>query len=333
MRVKLILGTLAAGAIACIGVATSNIKTSVASPSRSLRGPTREELLARSRLFRQILNDIQAANFQSARAAAQGLIDAPLVPDEVVQGHRFIAMIARGKGNYAEAESSLQTALATVTSNPAMVAQRPWLPASIVMDQADLAAFGQRNRERAITLYDQVLAQSAIAQPRDVWIAAQNAAMMCADLGRWAEAVRRVDSLLASSAAGQVPPSKLIALRVSQANWIARSGDLPGAMRRSKSLWDQYQSDDDYAVFLVGLRVAEWSPATQDCATRLAITSALLSKINALRSTPSTNPAAPTAAQLDDLEHQTLVVMANSIGCDPGLVAWARAALGLPPQP
>lgn len=325
---------LAISCAACIAATSACISLSCPGFRSNTTGqPTRQELLARHQILARIVEQIDQGNLGAARVTAQSLVDAPLVPEEIIQGRRLLATIAQRQRDFPEADAHLRAAMAELDARPDLAIRRRTPRGSILMDQAQLAAFGRLHREEAIAIYDQVLARPDEASPRDQWIAAQNAAMLCVELGRYSEAVQRVDALLLTPAATEIPARELIALRASQASWPANAGDLAEAKRRSEAVWRDYQDQDDQAIFEVGLRLARWLPAPQKCAERLQLASTLLEKTRALRATPSINPNAPTPAQLDDIDQEILKVIADSHGCNDPMVPWARQALGLPPQP
>lgn len=327
-------GLILAGAMGCTVFALPpRSDTRTKSTTQSLGRPTREQIAARQQALAQFVADLDHANLPAARAGAQGLVNNPRTPMEAVEGHRRLAMVARHEGNHGAAEQELRSALAALDARPQLEAERPELRAIIVMDQADVAAFGRRDLEGAILLYDRVLAQRHAARPRDLWIASQNAAMLCADLGRFAEATRRADMLRASAFASEIPQGELLNLLASEVSWVAHY-DLPGAMERALVFWRQYQDRDEYMVFEVGLQLAHWYPAPLKCHERLTIASALVEKISAVRAAqPSSDRNAPSAAQLGTYWTQSLTVLADSTGCGSPLVPWARQLLGLPAEP
>jgi tetratricopeptide (TPR) repeat protein len=267
-----------------------------------------------------------------ARDIARRMIDRPTHDRDIVEGMRLLSQVARSERDYPGADAYLLAALAVVDQHETIRLQDPSAHITIVMDRADLAAFGAKDYARAIELYDEVISNAATARPRDVWIAAQNAAMLCERLGRHEEAVRRVDALLASPAAAEIPRNDLPMLRASQASWIASHGNLVEAQRRYMAIWADFQGRDDQSVLQAGVILAGWTPQPGECAERLEWCRLLLGRFQAIRNAPAAHPDAPTASELDSLEHQVLIHIANSTECpDLDFVNRARSRLGLPP--
>lgn len=227
----------------------------------------------------------------------------------------------------------LTAARNALAASPETRARLTSLDATITMDEAQLAMM-QGEHASAIALYDRVAAD-ANARARDRRIAAQNAAMLCQRLGRYREAVQRVDSLLASPLATDMPDGQRIMVRVSQANWPAEGGDLSEALRLSMAVWRDYHDRDDSAVLQLGLRIARWTPGdAEHCADRIELTRLVLDKILALRArgaAPPNDPYAASPAELDTFENDALVILANTFGRpDDASVMTARERLGLP---
>lgn len=297
--------------------------------------PTRAQLRARHESIARIATLTDQSDFAGARALLDLMVSNPTFDWDPIEARRLSGFVARREGNTALAEQELRQALHMLNGNPDAARQSPPLRSVILMDLAQLVAIDRGNAAEGIALYDRVHREESAAFPRDKWLAAKNAAILSARLGRYAEGIQRIDSVLAAMPDNQVPVSEIISLRATQATWCAASGDLPGALQRALALWNEHQNRDDLSVLETGIRVAEWRPAIGElCQFRISTATEILDRINGLRAAPSQNPHAPTLAQLAELERQALVVIVNSRGCPQReAIAMARARLGLRPEP
>lgn len=321
-------GTLITVVVSCAAAAFV-YRPNQAPPSQA----ERDAIRARDTDRLRALALIEQGRAAEARNLVRPMIDTPINDYDAVEGNRIMSMSHRRDGDIAAAKASLEAALVAFDASPVLRTKTRWLRARIILDQADIAAFSERDTERAIRLYDQVVAQQASAKKTDVETAATNAAMLCASRGRYVEAVQRGDNLLASEAAAALSTRHVILLRVSQASWLAKHGDLQGAFARYQSIWTDYGQRSEAAVLNAGLSVAAGHPVPRDCASRVAIARALLEKIDAVRRAPvnTETETSASATELNEIEHQTLVVIADSGGCEGEreFVQWARGRLGL----
>lgn len=329
-----IIGICLATATASTLFLASGWRSASAATTKPLVAPiTREALLARHVLFKDAFQLMETGDLEGARSMLDGIIANPLREQEVIEAHRMLAMVALRRGDLEDADSHLQDALGMLDAHPSLAVQQPLLKSMILMDQADLAAFGRGDRSSAILLYDRVVGRAELTQPRALLIAEKNAAFLCAKMGRVTEAVQRVDALVASPIAALMSEGDLIQLLASQASWVEGSGDLVGGIARYRSIWNAYSHLDEDVVFLAGVRIASTLPVPLACEERLSLASTLLTKIYAMHSAPSQSAYAPKGESLMQLEREILTIIVNSQGCaDPGgLIDHARIQLGLPP--
>jgi hypothetical protein len=282
----------------------------------------------------QAVRDMDEGRFEDARALIQGMIDNPSSDFEAVEAHRLMSQLCRHQNDIAGADAALRAATAALDARPALEARTRSAGASLrailLMDRADLAAFARRDRAEAIRLYDAVLALQEGVPAFASRLAAQNAAMLCASSGRLTEGVQRLDNLFASPAAADIEANELPELKVSQASWLAESGELAEAQRRYAAVWEEFGNREDLCVLKAGWELARMTPV---CADRLAMCRTLFSRTEAIRSAPQRSSEAPTDDELAKLESDVFVVVANSSGCGPedeALVVQARARFGLP---
>lgn len=270
--------------------------------------------------------------FVEARAAISEMIENPDTDFQAIEAHRLMSRLCRAEGNIQGAEDALRAAITEWNERPNIHESAAALRVAITIDLADIAAFERDNTEEAIRLYDQAVAAGPQSSPRDYRIAAQNAAMLSANRGRYGDAVRRLDELLASSVGASMSEDDVVGLKASQASWAVASGDLDGGYRRYVEFWNEFGGRNELCVLEAGVRIAGWYPVPQECGQRLELCRALLAKVQAIRGAATRSSTAPSDAELDDLERSVLVVLADSEGCpdNDGLIARARATLGLP---
>lgn len=319
--------TAAACATLAVTFRPSASERSVTVPPRAVNEDARA-WLALSNEARRLMGE---ERFAEARAVIAGMLNNPHGDTGAIVVYQLLSQVSRLEGNIDGADTALVAAIAEFDRRPALLARMAWLRSGLVLERADLALHGRRDREAAITLYDQVL-DAGLAQRKHTWAAAQNAAMLSAELGRLEEAVRRVDDLIASPAAAEISIEDLVALRGSQAEWVEESGNLGGAYARYAAVWNDYNQRNDAAVLHAGQRLAMWMPTPERCAERLALCTVLLEKISAVRAEPPT-PDTPISPDIASIEHQVLVVLADADCPDAELIAWARGVLGLPARP
>jgi hypothetical protein len=323
---------VAAGLAGVAGLSSCNSRNQ--SLDVQAAGVERHRTAARARYERdtQLHRMIDESRFAEARVVIDRMISHPESDFEAVEAHRVMSRLCRAQGDIDGAEASLRAAIAEWDARPAMHVPAAALRISITGDQAELAAFERDDPGRAIQLHDQVIAMGPSTHPREFRMSSQNAAMLCAQQGRYAEAARRMDDLLASAVAAKLTESERVGLLSSQASWLVSSGDLDGGCQKYMQLWNEFGSGDDESVLWAGVLIARWQPVPQDCARRMELCRELLSKLEAIRTAPSRSDTAPDDTELDEIEHSVMVVLGDSEGCpDPdGLIARARAVLGLP---
>lgn len=260
----------------------------------------------------EAITAMHAGDHIRAREHFASMVSNPVTIVETVEGHRMLALSHRLAGEVVDAAEQLQAATAAHSHNPAIEAQMPGLGAAILMDRAELAAFHQDNVEAAIALYDQVADLGAAASPRDGRLARQNAAVLCADAGRYPDACRRLDELLASAFAGSIPADEVRGLRCSQVFWYAQQGNLEEAMRRGAAVWNDNLDVADPRLADVGVTLAQWHPVPSECAARSALLLGVLTKIDAVRASPA-DPS--DLALAHSVESEVLAAIADSADC------------------
>ncbi len=290
-----------------------------------------EEALARLEEHRRAYQWLEEGRLDEAREMARRMLDSPTHVREPVEGLRLLAQIARKERDVTAADTYLQIALALVDQNDSLLAQDQSARATIVMDRADLSAFAAHEPHLAIELYDEVILHSTQALPREMWIASQNAAMLCYNVGRIQEAVQRVDSLLASPFVSEIPADDLLDLRMSQASWMVGLGELVSARRKYQSIWNDYPSRDNPTILQAGVYLAGWTPQPAECERRLAWCRELLDQVASVRRNRTGQGRTASFDDLGDLERQIQVLIADSVECaDLDFINRARASQGLP---
>ncbi len=269
-----------------------------------------------------------------ATAIFDGMIANPQHPTDVVEGFRLKSLVSAESGDNIRALSYLGDAQAALDASPEVRERFPHLAPIIAMDRA------QRSHDdpaAAIALYDGVRGMVPGASDRDVRIATQNAMFLAAKMGDSAGAVVRSDELLASPLLGLMPVDEVIGVRLSQVGWLADSGRLPEAAARGTAVWNEYPAEYTPEMIRLGTQLAGWLPAPSQCDARVQLSQEVLARIQLLQQAQA-NGRAPgvDAAAVRTLELQALTVLADTFGCNGTnreLVQWARAQLGLTPEP
>src|SRR5690606_8683537 len=103
-RSTVMIKRLAISCAACIAATSACISLSCPGFRSNTTGqPTRQELLPRHQILARIVEQIDQRNLGAARVTAQSLVDAPLVPEEIIQGRRLLATIAQRQRDFPEA--------------------------------------------------------------------------------------------------------------------------------------------------------------------------------------------------------------------------------------
>jgi hypothetical protein len=270
---------------------------------------------------------MHAGDLRSARATFQRMVDQPDSDTERVEGLRLLSQTYEIEGDADQAERMLSAAEAVYTATVRLQTDRPTLRGTLLMDRAQLMWRVHHDMSGAVQLYDQVARSGTDAHVRDRRIAAQNAAVLCADLGRRREAVRRVDDLLGSSLGALIPTDEVVGLRMSQVSWLRDDGNLDEAYARCKRVWVEYSDRDEIDVLDAGIQASRWCPAVPEhCAERLAILRAVIQKIDNLRVAVRAGTA--DAAALTDHVREARAAVDDSGACaDETFTAWAHQRL------
>ena len=271
---------------------------------------------------------IDAGQFDAASKRVNALMARPLGEFDAIELERMEFRLRRARGDVAGAQGALDKAMRRFAASQSLLDQAPWLEYRIILDKADLAAFTLHDRDSAIVLYDVIVGAGARAQPYDHWIASQNAAMLCAEAGRYAEAIARVDAMLSGPASSVIDGVQLRSLRESQASWALAGGDLVGAFHRNLAIWNENPGSTDPTVLFAGVFVARMLPINaQGCAQRLAIATAMLARINEMHHRGAA-AGAPSGDLLGALELDVLTIHPDSGNCGNVQISdWARELL------
>jgi len=268
---------------------------------------------------------MHAGDHAAARAEFQRMIEQPASLTDAVDGRRMMAMSFRSAGETAAAGEYLAQALAALDTAPLPAETAAAMRALILMDQADLAAFGENDAAGAIRLYD--AARAAAPSAKDADTAARNAAILSADLGQYGEASLRVDALLASSEAKGMPTDELLPLLSSQASWFASAGNLDEAARHYLSLWDAHHNTDNAYVAFAGAQCVAWYPPQTHCEPKIALARGVLGMVDRLRLAAAKVDASDQGL-IASAEQTVATSLVNAAGCaDAALVEEAQGRL------
>lgn len=321
IRKSLLAGILLAHGLMPVVVCIAGQQPDPPSPA-AMHAATARHRLEQKRV---IVEMIGHGAYDLARDLAQQFIDTAARASERVEGHRLRSMAYWYEDNNHLAEMALDDAQAIYDADPQLRAETPRLAGILDMDRAQLA-FSRGDYLAALSIYDRVIASPGTASPSDLRIAMRHAAMFSAQIGRYAEAVERVDALLASPVGGILPVDERLSLMLMQVTWLEQSGDLATAASRAGSLWDSYKHTGDLSVIEAGVLAARWKPVTTHCAERLALIREVWAKIMPHRARPNLDPS--HRSRVDSVAHQVLVVIADTRDCAPAeLNAWARQEL------
>lgn len=148
------------------GSSTSSASTKATSgrsspPAQVSASAKARERMERDRAFEKA---VDAARFADAKAMiVEDLAGATETTDSLlrVEVHRRMARVLRAEGDINGAERSLEVAMQQLRVETPVKTEMPQMRALILMDQADLAAFGKKNADAAIALYDMAAAEFA----------------------------------------------------------------------------------------------------------------------------------------------------------------------------
>ena len=293
----------------------------------SIRARTTRELHERKVAAIERMN---TGDHAGARIEFQRMIDRPSNALDSIDGRRMMAMSMRQVGEIAAAEVFLAEALDALNAAAVDAETDASMRSTIMMDQADLAAFSARDREKAIRLYDTVLA--ARVRSRDYSTAARNAAILSAEIERYEEAAQRIDDFLAVPEAKRIPTDELVPLLCSQASWFASAGNIEEAARRYRAVWDTHQEPPSAYAALAGARVAAWCPPQTDCNTKMDLARGVLNMVDRLRSPDGVaRQSSSDRDVLNSAEQQVAISILNAAGCaDAGMIEDANRRLRRP---
>lgn len=258
------------------------------------------------------IDAMHSGDHATARDYFVSLVTNPQTLLDPVEGRRLLAMSHRFAGEAGDALQELEAAEDALIANPEIEARYPGIGAAITMDRAQVLAFGRQDLAAALILYDQVAGSESGASIRDDRIARQNAAVLCASMGQFPEACRRLNELLASSFASNIPADEVRSLRSSQVSWYASQGNLEEATRRGLELWNANLDIADPRLADMAVTIAQWYPVPDACDARCALLLSVLEKIDAVRASP-TEPSDLELA--DSVESQVLDAIADSADC------------------
>lgn len=184
------------------------------------------------------------------------------------------------------------------------------------------------NIEIANRSYDQLFLDQFLLEAdfRALYFAAEQAALVLAESGQYADAAANIDRLFEVPGAMDVLADRELSLRAMQASWFGQAGDSAESRRRWNDIWEGNPGSDQIEVLQAGLNLARAASVPGECDTRLSLCRTLLSRIDSRRSRMPVG----TSLQLDEIERQVNVAIAGSTSCgDVGLVHDARRRLGL----
>lgn len=282
----------------------------------------------------EVLQQMQSAEtledqgqHEAARAVYQAIQNSDPNSPDAVHAIRHIARSFRREDDFGQCLSHLQEAKSLIQSPTFSHQLRESLLQVVRMEIADLTAFSLHDKAQAVLQYDEIAA--AGGSDNDIArIAGRNAAVLTAELGRYAEASDRAERLL-TSPAFTLPIDDALQIRMSQVSWHAQAGNLEAAKAHCVTIWEQNQDRGDYSVLWAGLHLARWSSMPIECNTRLTVCRSLLTKLDAAQANTQQEDTF-TQTQIEDMLKQVLVVIADSKDCgDDQFVSYARQRLGL----
>lgn len=315
----LVLATLAAM------TASGQRPAQPSAPGGSLTPRQRLDMLrARAPLNDAAMQDINAGRTAQASLYFQGVLANPLLPTDAVNAHRMLARIDRAERDIQDARAHLGSALACLDGDAALEQAQPLLRGGIILDKADLEAdFG--NKSAAISFYDQAI---SLGEDRlgafEYRIAQSNAASYCYMVGRTNEAIQRLDALLQSPSAAQIPIASIIDYRFERASWRLSSGNYQAAIPEFEAFYNEFVGENRVSVAMAAVIVAQYQ---SDCAAKLLWCNRALSKVQEVRLHPSGSQPLDIVDlhRLDGAEQEAYVVWTSAEACDPQGAAAARS--------
>ncbi|MCX5690708.1 MAG: hypothetical protein NTV94_13165 [Planctomycetota bacterium] len=274
--------------------------------------------------------NMNAGEHEAAQAEFHRMISNPQSPLDAVDGRRMMAMSLRMLDEAHAADVMLTEAIKALDTVAEDATTVSLMRGTILMDQADLAAFSLDEPARAIALYDTAVAIGL--SDRDALIAMRNAAILAAKIGKYSDACRRVDLILASPVAASLPAAERIGLRYSQAAWHVSNGDLGRAELSYRAIWDGRAGNDFAEVAMAGAQCISWMPPQTHCKELSAMATDLFAFVDRLRTSASRDTA--DRALINAAEAQAARRVIDAADCaDATLNSIARSRLNEAAQP
>ena len=296
-------------------------------PSAQREAATASERHARKTAAIASMN---AGEHEAAQAEFHRMISNPQSPLDAVDGRRMMAMSLRMIDEAHAADVMLTEALKALDTVVEDATTISLMRGTILMDQADLAAFSLDDPARAIALYDSAVALGL--SDRDALVAMRNAAILAAKIGKYADACPRVDLILSSPVGASLPAAERIGLRFSQASWYFASGDLGRAEVSYRAIWDSRAGNDFAEVAMAGAQCISWMPPQTHCKELSVMATDLFSLVDHLRTSAAMD--ATDRSLINAAEAQVARRIIDASDCaDATLTSIARSRLNGAAQP